>query len=54
MIAPDVFTADEDGYGRPALDGELVGELIASARRPVGSCPEQAIAVTGDIEMALG
>jgi ferredoxin len=32
----------------------VAGELIASARRAVGSCPEQAIAVTGDIEMALG
>jgi ferredoxin len=54
MIAPEVFTDDEDGYGRPALDGELTDELATSARRAVGSCPEQAILVTGDIEMALG
>ena len=45
MVAPDVFTDDEDGYGR-ATDGELAGELVASARRAVGSCPEQAIAIT--------
>jgi ferredoxin len=52
MIAPDVFTDDEDGYGHPALDGELPGELVTSARGAVGSCPEQAIAITGGIEMA--
>jgi ferredoxin len=48
MVAPDVFTDDEDGYGRPVLDGELTGELVTGARRAAGSCPEQAIAITGD------
>jgi hypothetical protein len=37
VVAPDVFTDDEDGYGRPALDGGLAGEVVASARRAVGS-----------------
>jgi ferredoxin len=50
MVAPDVFTHDEDGYGRPVLDGELAGELATSARGAAGSCPEQAIAITGEIE----
>jgi ferredoxin len=54
MVASDVFIDDEDGYGRPALDGELTDDFVTSARRAVGSCPEQAIAVPGDIEMALG
>ena len=49
MVAPDVFTDDEDGYGRPVHDGELAGEIVASARRAAGSCPEQAIAITGKI-----
>jgi ferredoxin len=48
MVAPGVFTDDEDGYGHPVLDGELPGELVAGARRAAGSCPEQAIAVTGE------
>ena len=42
------------GYGRPALDGELARELVASARRAVGSCPEKADRITGEIEMARG
>jgi ferredoxin len=32
IVAPDVFTDDPDGYGRLALDGELAGVLVASAR----------------------
>jgi ferredoxin len=48
MTAPDVFTDDEDGYGRPAIDGELASELVTSARRAAGSCPEQAIAITAE------
>jgi ferredoxin len=53
MVAPDVFTDDADGYGQ-VLDGELTAELLTSARRAVGSCPEQAIAIAGDTEMAGG
>jgi ferredoxin len=49
MVAPDVFTDDEDGYGRPVLDGELTSELVTSARRAAGSCPEQAIAISDDV-----
>ena len=54
MLAPDVFTDDADGYGHPALDGELTAKLLTSARRAAGSCPEQAIAIAGEAEMAGG
>jgi ferredoxin len=54
MVAPDVFTDDEDGYGRPALEGELAPEAVTSAHRAVGSCPEQAIAITGEIGRERG
>jgi hypothetical protein len=57
---PFVFPrrARDEGHDRPgpvcrprppAFDGELAGELVTSARRAAGSCPEQAIAITGDM-----
>jgi ferredoxin len=54
LVAPDVFTDDEDGYGRPAVDGELTAERLTSARRAAGSCPEQAIAIAGEAERTGG
>ncbi|WP_322755376.1 MULTISPECIES: ferredoxin [unclassified Frankia] len=48
MVAPDLFTDDENGYGRVISDGELTDDVMPAARRAVGSCPERAIAIIGE------
>ena len=44
-LAATLFAADDDGYGRIILHGDVPAELEAEARRAVGSCPEQAVAL---------
>lgn len=41
--APKVFELDDDGYGRPLIDGDLPAELEADARTAADACPEQAV-----------
>jgi ferredoxin len=45
MIAPDVFTLnDEDGHST-AVDGEVPADQEAKAAEAIRSCPEQAISI---------
>ena len=46
-ICPEVFTMNDDGYtivGNPVVPGELEDAV----KRAVQSCPERAIATSGD------
>ncbi len=44
IVAPDVFSADDDGYG--VLRTEIVPEgSEAAARRGAANCPEDAISI---------
>ena len=45
--APEVFGADDEGYGTVLIDGDVPAELEASARAAVTSCPERAVLVEG-------
>ncbi len=44
-LAPEVFEADEDGYGTVKVRGPLEGPLLEAARRGELSCPERAISL---------
>ena len=45
MIAPALFTLnDEDGHST-AIDGEVPADLESKAAEAIRSCPEQAISV---------
>lgn len=48
VVAPELFTDDERGYGEVIGDGTVPAELAEAARRVVGSCPEDAIVLTED------
>ncbi len=43
VLAPSLFTDDDEGYGEVIGDGEVSSELRAEADRAVGGCPERAI-----------
>jgi ferredoxin len=46
-LSPELFEADDDGYGRLlAPDGSVAPEHEEAARRAVNNCPERAIAIT--------
>ena len=47
-LSPDLFAADEDGYGHVLHDGHVPRGLEDEARRAVANCPESAIAVVDD------
>jgi ferredoxin len=42
-IAPGLFGADDEGYGRVLADGTVPQEAEHDARLAVLNCPEQAI-----------
>lgn len=44
--APGVFELDDDGYGRPLIEGDIPAELEADARMAADACPEQAVLIT--------
>ena len=46
-LAPQVFEADDLGYGSEIGDGEVPPELEAVARRAALNCPEGAVLVDG-------
>jgi ferredoxin len=48
VIAPELFTDDERGYGAPLGDGAVSVEHTDLARRAVAACPERAISLLGD------
>ena len=45
-LAPSVFEADDTGYGKVLVSGELPPELEPAARTGEANCPERAIRVT--------
>jgi ferredoxin len=45
-LAPNVFTDDDEGYGRVIGDGEVSAHHVEEARNGAANCPEGAISVT--------
>ncbi len=45
ILAPDVFDADEEGYGIVTGDGQVPTELEEDVRQAASSCPEGAVIV---------
>jgi ferredoxin len=48
VIAPELFTDDERGYGATAGDGAVTPDQADLARRAVAACPERAISIVED------
>jgi ferredoxin len=46
VLAPDVVTDDEFGYGQILGDGTVPPEYADATRRAAEACPEQAFTVT--------
>lgn len=46
-LAPDLFTARDDGFGEVIGDGTVTPGLEADARRAAANCPERAVVVEG-------
>jgi ferredoxin len=42
-LAPDLFGADDEGYGRPLGDGTVPPDQEKDARLAVANCPEYAV-----------
>ena len=47
MLAPDLFTDDDRGYGEVIGDGTVADEHRAQADAAVQGCPERAISLDG-------
>src|SRR4051812_8782619 len=45
VVAPNVYTLDDEGYARP-YDGEVPPGLEREAREGAEACPERAIALS--------
>jgi ferredoxin len=45
IAAPEVFGSDVYGNALVLIDGDLPGDLEASARRAEANCPERAISI---------
>jgi ferredoxin len=45
IVAPDLFGADDEGYGITLIDGAIPSELEGDARTAQNSCPERAVIV---------
>lgn len=45
MIAPTLFTLDDEDGHSTAIDGEVPAGLEAKAAEAIRSCPEQAIGI---------
>ena len=41
--APQLFGADDEGYGTVLVDGEIPVDLEGAARQALTSCPERAV-----------
>ena len=44
-LSPELFEADDEGYARLKVTGELAADLLEDARRAADNCPEYAITV---------
>lgn len=44
-LAPEVFGADDEGYGLVLVDGDVPTDLEGPARSAAMNCPERAITV---------
>jgi ferredoxin len=45
VVAPELFTDDDRGYGQVIGDGSIGEDQLDLARRSVIACPEQAITI---------
>ena len=45
-LAPEVFTSDDEGHVELLVEGELPGELEATAHQAVANCPESALSTS--------
>jgi ferredoxin len=48
MIAPELFTDDESGFGQGLGDGDVPGNLLSQAEAARLGCPERAITLWVD------
>lgn len=48
VIAPDLFTDDDAGYGQVVGEGQVDEANHAGAERAAAGCPEQAIHIDRD------
>jgi ferredoxin len=48
VIAPDLFTDDERGYGATVGRGAVTPDQLDVAQRAVAACPEHAISIFED------
>jgi ferredoxin len=48
VVAPELFTDDDRGYGLVIGDGSLRDDQLELARRVIIACPERAVAVEGE------
>ena len=44
-LSPEVFNADDTGYGVVAAEGDLDAEHLMAAERAVANCPERAVSM---------
>lgn len=42
-LAPELFDADDAGYGQPIDEGPVPAELVEKAQLAEANCPERAI-----------
>lgn len=48
VLAPEIFTDDEAGFGQVIGDGSIDALNLDAAERAVKACPEKAIGIEGD------
>lgn len=48
-LAPDLFSEDDEGYGKVRGDGVVPPGSERDARRAAANCPERAIEVAGEV-----
>jgi ferredoxin len=45
VLAPELFSDDDEGYGQVIGDGAVAADQMEAARQAAASCPERAVFV---------
>lgn len=48
VVAPELFSDDEAGFGQVIGDGSIDGSNLEAAERAIKACPEKAIRIEGE------
>ena len=43
VLAPGLFSDDDEGYGQVIGDGTVADDQVEAARQAAGACPERAV-----------